>query len=682
MSDSSSGVIISFTGKNHPQRATGNVPGRRGESARAGGSAERGRPSTAPGPEPVSRRAWTGPATLILAFGLLLVLAIRQVGNPDIGFHLKAGEYILAGHGWPRNDPFTRTMKDHPYVDTSWGYQVMVAAIQNAGGPAGLVLFHAALILGIFLLLCRTARLADADPLSMTAFLILGGMSSEMRFETRPELLSWFFLALVLHLLHRRALSLPSPLWLLPPIFLVWANCHSLFILGWAAVGCFFAGDWMRRRRPDPALVGWGLASAGIALVNPYGLRGVLFPFTLATRMQAGNAFAESIGEFISPFALKISDPFPFYPKLPVFSFRFLAFLAVLSLLVLVRRKRWDLCALVIAFLSLAALMIRNMPLLVIAAFPALVWALPVGRWLEKLDRVRRWRNRVIPAALGMLAVAMLLLGLRVVHDSYYIASRRPTRFGLGWNRLILPLGAAEFARKAGLNGPVLNHLNFGGTLMWKLPQPVFIDGRLEVVGEAFYDEYRRALESEEALEAAVSRYGIQWIVFPYAINPELLKRLSRDPRWKLSYVDDLSVIFTRADSAAAAPVDPSLDSRVGMDFHRIEVRSLPGLGGGDRRGGIRNWIAGVERREEFPSEDFNLGLFHFFKGEPVRAERRFAAAIQESGGAYYEMYADLAAALYWQKRFPEARDCDRIVLQADPGNRLALDRLSRSEGH
>ena len=183
-----------------------------------------------------------GTVALILGFGLLAVLALRQVGAPDVGFHLKAGEYILSGHGWPRNDPFTTTLKDHPYIDTSWGYQVVLAAIQRGFDSAGVVIFHTLLVLLVFITLTRTVRLGDPDPLTLAGFLFLGGLASEMRFEARPEILSWLFLAVVLHLLHRRALGLPSPLWMLVPIHLVWANCHSLFILGWGVTGCFLIG--------------------------------------------------------------------------------------------------------------------------------------------------------------------------------------------------------------------------------------------------------------------------------------------------------------------------------------------------------------------------------------------------------------------------------------------------------
>ena len=177
-----------------------------------------------------------------MIFALLAVLALRQVSSPDIGFHLKAGERILSGGGWPRLDPFTFTVRDHPYVDTSWGYQVVAALANRAAGATGLILLNTALVLAIFGVLLRTAKLLPAGPLALPLTLLLGGLAAELRFETRPELVSYLLLAVVLHLLHRHALGKPSPLWLLVPIHLLWANLHGLFVLGWVAEGCFVAG--------------------------------------------------------------------------------------------------------------------------------------------------------------------------------------------------------------------------------------------------------------------------------------------------------------------------------------------------------------------------------------------------------------------------------------------------------
>ena len=89
-----------------------------------------------------------------IALGLVLLLiglfALRQVASPDIGFHLRAGSYILSGNGWPQTDPFTYTVNDHAYIDTSWGYQVCLALVERISGAPGMILLHAALVLAVF----------------------------------------------------------------------------------------------------------------------------------------------------------------------------------------------------------------------------------------------------------------------------------------------------------------------------------------------------------------------------------------------------------------------------------------------------------------------------------------------------------------------------------------------------
>ena len=276
--------------------------------------------------------------------------------------------------------------------------------------------------------------------------------------------------------------------------------------------------------------------------------------------------------------------------------------------------------------------------------------------------------------------------------DAYYLGSRRPQRFGWGWNRQELPIEAADHALRARLPERVLNHLNFGGYLMWALPQPVFIDGRLEVVGEKFFKEYREALATEPALEACVARYGIRWIIFPYAMSAELLGRLSKDARWRLAYKDHLAAIFVREGPGAAALVDPALLRELGSraaaaappDVNResptgaaIALGSLPGLGGSERLTPMARWIGGLLFAQQFPVDDFNASLFYLFRGDLDPAQQRVSRAIARSGGAYYEMYSDLGAILYRKKELAEARRCYALVLQERPADRLARDRIA-----
>src|SRR5262249_30038842 len=152
--------------------------------------------------------------------------------------------------------------------------------------------------------------------------------------------------------------------------------------------------------------------------------------------------------------------------------------------------------------LVLAYKMIRNLPIFVVCALPGTAAGLSAGAMmLRGVLSGERARRAVARAFLAGTAAVALVLGLPVVNRASYIASRRTARFGFGWNGLALPVDAARFADRARLRGPMLNHLNFGGYLMWARAEPVFIDGRLEVVGEKFYEEYRQALASADGLE-------------------------------------------------------------------------------------------------------------------------------------------------------------------------------------
>lgn len=622
--------------------------------------------TVASGGDPLGRLA------LALAFALLAALAVRQVGSLDAGFQLRAGEYVLEHNAVPDHDPFTYTIGDHAYLDTSWGYQVLLALVHRAGGVAGLTLFHAAMVLATFALVLATMRLDKVGSGAAAALLVLGTLASELRFQVRPELLSYLLLAAVAYLLQRQAAGRRSPLWLLPPLFLVWVNAHGLFVVGWALVAAFVIGGVVRERRLDRRLAGWSLAAIAVGPFNPYGWRALVFPLTLATRLDEDNVFGRTIGEFTSPFKLPTSEQLPFQPWPAFLAFYALVALALVALLPLVRRRRWEAIAIVPPFLWLSSTAVRNIPLFAVACLPGIAWAL--GSRERKPGATRFARRRA--AAKLALALFTAVLCARVVHDAYYLDTRREDRFGLGWNRTALPVDAVAFANRAGLTGRVLNQLGFGGYLMWARPEAVFIDGRLEVVGERFYEQYRRILDSQRELEAAVAHYGIEWIVFPYKTGRRLLGRLSRDPHWRLAYVDHLATIFVRVGTAAENALDATAAAALAPPA-AWRIETLAGLGGGPRHAGLRRWWAGVVRPERFPSSSFGLGLFHYLRGDPARAAAFFAQSIAESDGAYYESYIDLGSALFRLERYEDARACYRVALGERPDNDLALRRLA-----
>ncbi|MBW2060708.1 MAG: tetratricopeptide repeat protein [Deltaproteobacteria bacterium] len=227
-----------------------------------------------------------------------------------------------------------------------------------------------------------------------------------------------------------------------------------------------------------------------------------------------------------------------------------------------------------------------------------------------------------------------------------------------------------------------LNHLNFGGYLMWATGQKTFIDGRLEVVREKFYAEYERYFSPRQdkrqwrqALEQGVTRWNIQWIIFPYDVNPGLLNLLSRNSAWRLAYVDHKAVIFVRNGPEIERYIDPNL-KRLLKPSIPSPLRTLPGLFGNQRPNSFKRFLSGFFEKQAFPTHHHMFGLFHYFRREWPKAHAHFTEAVKESRGYYYETYNNLGSASFRLGQLDVARQCYEIVLKEDPKNPIALRRL------
>ncbi len=613
-----------------------------------------------------TRPGWFERLTVWLILLMLGVLALRQVGSPDAGFHLATGRDILAGHAVPRTDTFTYTVDDHAYIDTSWGYDLVLAAVHAGLGLNGVTLLHAALVVAIFWIVVRTARLAPSDPVLLAVLLLCGGLMSEERFEVRPELFSYALLALVLLVLHR-AEEARGRLWLLPPLFVVWANTHSLFVVGFGVLACFNLGAWLRTRRVDWRLFGASGAAALATLLNPYGYRGPAMSLVLATRLRRSHLFHEHISEYESPLTTLVSADLGFY-LLPISCFLVFVVLTAVTIVPLWRQRRASAALLGFMFVPLALAMVRNFPLLAIACLPGTLWALSTG--LERLRIDIRLRSRIERGALSFVALVAVGFGLRIATDAYYVGRGRLERFGFGWNRYLVPVDAVAHAARTAFPGRMLNDLNFGGYLIWALKRPVFIDGRLEVMGEEFFALSQEVAASPAALEACVGRYGIGWIIFPYRDRPGLLQMVAGDPRWQLAYFDHLAAVFVRADHVEPLPsaiIDAGVEALAAETVPTVDLATIPGLGIARRPGSFHRWLDGFYHRQSYPVTDYSLGVFHYLRGDWRRLAWYSAAAIRRSGGAHPELYANLGSALYALGDLGPARGCLLIARSGTP---------------
>ncbi|MCG3174601.1 MAG: hypothetical protein GMKNLPBB_02846 [Myxococcota bacterium] len=631
----------------------------------------------APPRSPLAAWLWRIAAFSVLAAAVLF--AARQMGDNDTGFHLRAGDYILNGGGWPRTDPFSFGMSDHAYTDTSWGFQVLAAALYRLAGVAGPIALTAVLAVAMFGFALLAARLRAGNAAWGPLLLLASVVAVEIRLEIRPEMLSYALFSAELFLLHRYRQTGRLKWWVLPAIHLLWANCHALYPVGLAAQGAFFLGGWLETRRPDWRLAKIAAGSFAMGVINPYGFKGLFFPIELLTRFSSGNIFAREIAELeANPFKLNLTDRFPFYPMASVWTFRLLVLLMIPAAWTLIRKRQWTHMLLALLYLPLAFRMIRNIPLVVIAILPMLFLA--SADWMENPPRqLAGWRAR-LDMAPSILAIALALaIAPLIINDAWYVVDRRGERFGLSENRNKLPVDAARFLRERHGQGRIFNHINHGGYLMWAVPEmPHLIDGRLELAGERFFEEYLTCLSRLDLLEGCMRRHGTRVFVHStLLIHPLMVKELLASPRWRLDYADHAALVFSfHPDAAAGAP--PHAHEPL-LRLRQVEKppRPWPGFDGSPRpRAGLNFWLQAWTEQVRFPNGDYALGLFCMYAGESAAAEALNLRAIVSSGGAFYEVYNNLGALWWRQGRLREAAQAYQAVLQDVPDHKIALQRV------
>ena len=222
--------------------------------------------------------------------------------DPDLWWHIKVGQNILATRHWPTTDPFSFTVGGTPWIAYEWLGDVAIGAVAKLGGLLGLDIFLIVLASIVMLSLYGYATMRSGN--SKAGFVAAGLLCSlaYASFNLRPQMFGYLFLILTLIALERFRQGKPKALWFLPLLFLVWINTHGSWIIGlgvifvfWASglwefhLGSVSAKRWSFTERLRLELV-FMLCLAAIPF-TPYGTRLAAYPFTVASALplNVGN---------------------------------------------------------------------------------------------------------------------------------------------------------------------------------------------------------------------------------------------------------------------------------------------------------------------------------------------------------------------------------------------------------
>ena len=453
-----------------------------------------------------------------------MALRMAGLGDGDSGWHTALGRWIVERREVPHADPFSYTALGHAWTAHEWLAGVAMAMAHAARGwPAVVLLYGGAMAV---LLVTMALYLRRWLPPVAAMVPIAGCMLGLLPFMlARPHVLAWALLAIWVVALLRARESGKAPGLAMALLMTLWANVHGSFVFGLALIGPFALEALIAAPRAGWAIVvrQWGLfglASLAAALVTPYGLHGLLFPFQLTAMSVLG-----AIGEW------KPSD----FSSIGAFEVVLLGGL----FLCLLRPLRVPVLrlAIVIGLLHMALAHNRHQAIFLIVSILVLAeplshsWGGNGGRARFDLrEAIARHRRELMP----VFAVFALLAGGVAVW-------RLAVPAGLPDSRNV-PATAIASIPDALKRHRGFNYYAFGGPLIFNRI-PVFIDGRADMYGERLMLEYYRLADGEEPgpWREAQRRWAIRWTILP----PTSLRArwLDRQPDWHRYHADRWAVI-------------------------------------------------------------------------------------------------------------------------------------------
>jgi hypothetical protein len=469
--------------------------------------------------------------------GTLLVGAVFVVGrtfavDPDLWWHIKNGQNILATHQWPVTDPFSFTVAGQPWISTEWLGDLLFAAVSSFAGLRGLdallIVLGGTVMLALYAYATLRSGNSKASFVAVTVLLLLTTPS----FSLRPQMLGYVFLILTLIVLERYRQGDRRGLWFLPALFLIWVNTHGSFVIGMGAIAAYWLGGLVEFRVGSVEALRWTAAQrirleivfllSLVALtLTPYGTQLALYPFHVASSLPVGVA---NVLEWQSmPFNL---------PGGKLFLGLVLSFLIVQMVL----RLSWRLeeLALFLFGTIMACLHVRF--LLVFVPLFAPLLATVLSRWVPPYERSK---DRYV---LNAVLMTLVILGM----IRYF-----PTNTDL--QRLVevnFPVRAVEYLRERPAPSPIFNTYGFGGYLIWS-DYKVFVDGRADPYERGgSLDDYFHIARLEPGTLSVLRGYGIQSCLLDR--REPLATVLSALPDWRQVYADNVAVLFVRRDAAAS----------------------------------------------------------------------------------------------------------------------------------
>jgi hypothetical protein len=467
--------------------------------------------------------------TLFLSAGAIFeALVLSSLHDPEVWRHLRVGAWILDTRAWPHSGLFSQSA-DLPWRDFSWGYDVLAALVYRFLGlravPALLMMFRVALAVVTFVLAGGRRQFWTAAALSVVVQYLLGTLGPT------SEFCSVVLFGVELILIQKVRISGDCRwMYLLPPLFVLWASFDIGFVYGIVVFilfaffsvaeprGASAGWSWVQETRARKTVIVAGLACLAASLVNPYGYQA--YPTFCRSQTDAINVNLPGYA------AMGFHRPQDYLLLL-------LTMAAFLTLGLLRSRQLFP--ASLLIFCTILAFHAQRAGWLV-----ALASLFVMGEAIPRQKTTKRQGARSWPGKLSV-ATACLMLLLCGVFFFVCVPANNTTLLAHVADQF--PVRACDYIRQHELPRPVFNGDEWGNFLTWYLPEyPVAIDSRRGLYSEDQESDYANVMKAGMRYQDfAPMRQARTLLMEKKRVMGEALREL---PDFQVAYEDAQAIVF------------------------------------------------------------------------------------------------------------------------------------------
>lgn len=481
----------------------------------------------------------------IYLFSLIIIFngALQNIGGSDIGWQLRDGQYITAHHRVASSNTFSYEMPRFNWISPDWGLNVLRFLLFTHFGFPGFSIIQGIIITLTIFIFARAFYLSFWE-LSFIAVLIPYLEDILLSHGFSGQSISFLGLAVLYFILTRYENGQRKLIFLLPPLFLIWANLHGEFFLGYMIFGLWsliyiITRSFTNHRISIKSIINnskyiipIAIISFVVTLINPYGTR--LYTGSILTLTGGSNQMA--IVEWL-PLDQFGAD----WWKLVGWGV-----IIFLSISIILKQKKFlqylPYIGPVFVLYTMSYLSKRY-------AWPMYLISIPVCCPFFSFIKPRiKWLSFSI--SLTILLISYFYLTFKILPDRHL--------FTMSWNQYCTDREncsprAAEFFQHYITNHHIppdkyLTVYDWGGWLIWNYPgiKPT-IDGRMPLWRDSSgYSAFEKYYSYERNVsDIDKSPYNLVYMATTKPIYLRL-KELASEKKWKLIYAEQITVIYER----------------------------------------------------------------------------------------------------------------------------------------